>query len=198
LYGSGGYFRLFNGASDIFDIDTSGNGRVYGRWKVDGAVSSTEGNLYLAHATSNHLIFRAAGVGAPTFTTRSAGTKVVLWPSLSGTTYVDYALGVDSSVLWISIPDSASILKIYAGTTEVGRINGSGDIIATRALQAKGDGGAVASTNTFTATSQMGSSGATFTVKGTSGATARDSAGFIKIFVGVTAYYIPVFSAYNG
>lgn len=197
-YGSSSILRLFNGSTDILEISNGGNLQIDGTMKIDGTVSSTEGNLFLNNATKNHLILRSVGVGAPTFTTRSSGTKVVLWPSLSGTTYVDYALGVDSSVLWISIPDSASILKIYAGTTEVGRVNGSGDIIATRALQAKGDGGAVASTNTFTSTSQMGSSGATFTVKGTTGATARDSAGFIKIFVGVTAYYIPVFSAYSG
>lgn len=51
---------------------------------------------------------------------------------------------------------------------------------------------------TYTGQTRTGSAGATYTVKGTSGATARDSAGFFEIYVGTTVYYVPYFAAYNG
>lgn len=51
---------------------------------------------------------------------------------------------------------------------------------------------------TYTGNAFPGNSGVAYTVKGTDGTLARDSAGFLKIFVGTTIYYIPYFAAYNG
>jgi hypothetical protein len=65
-------------------------------------------------------------------------------------------------------------------------------------FRASGDTGGAASTNTLTATSDLtaNSTGVgTILFKGT---TSRNSAGFIKIYVGTTAYYIPVFSDITG
>jgi len=65
-------------------------------------------------------------------------------------------------------------------------------------FRASGDTGGAASTNTLTATSDLT---ANSTGVGTilfKGATSRNSSGFIKIYVGTTAYYVPVFSAITG
>lgn len=248
---------------------------------VTGAVSASYGNLYLNNGTSNHLVFGANGAGAPAFTTRSAGTKVVIYQNV-GVSTVDFALGYESSAMWVSVPNSSGSIKYYAATTNIAdlsgggnwtysgetwgkaqkhylggtkasiavaglgvygtgntrivieatsgnaelnlkqstntwaiytgsgsiffynaaakaEINTSGDYIATRAVVVKGDNGTgVTSSLTLTNVSSAGSAGATFTVKGVSGATARNSAGFIKIWVGTTAYYVPYFDAITG
>jgi len=51
---------------------------------------------------------------------------------------------------------------------------------------------------TYTGNAFPGATGVAYTVKGTAGTLARDSAGFLKIFVGTDIYYIPYFAAYAG
>jgi hypothetical protein len=61
-----------------------------------------------------------------------------------------------------------------------------------------GDQGGVANKTSFTNTSDVtANSTGTGTIK-FKGATSRDSSGFIKIYIGTTAYYVPVFSAITG
>jgi hypothetical protein len=83
------------------------------------------GQIYLNGATGNRIDFNTNGVGAPAFTTRSAGTKIVLYPNISGST-VDYAIGVDNSTLWQSVLNSTGSFKWYAGTTQVASLSGAG------------------------------------------------------------------------
>lgn len=65
-------------------------------------------------------------------------------------------------------------------------------------LRISGDAGGQASHNTLTGTSDItANSTGTGTIK-FKGATSRDSSGFIKIYIGTTAYYVPVFSAITG
>lgn len=65
-------------------------------------------------------------------------------------------------------------------------------------LRISGDAGGQASHNTLTGTSDVtANSTGTGTIK-FKGATSRDSSGFIKIYIGTTAYYVPVFSAITG
>jgi hypothetical protein len=87
--------------------------------------SAANGQLYLNGATSNRIDFNINGVAAPAFTTRSAGTKIVLYPNISGST-VDYAIGIDNSTLWQSVLNSTASFKWYAGTTQVASLSGAG------------------------------------------------------------------------
>lgn len=84
------------------------------------------GQLYF-NGANNRIDFNTNGVAAPTTTTRSAGTKVVLYPAL-GATSVDYALGIDSGALWSSIPgfDAGQFFKWYGATTEIANLSGTG------------------------------------------------------------------------
>ncbi|MEV4883016.1 hypothetical protein MRBLMN1_001493 [Chitinophaga ginsengisegetis] len=83
--------------------------------------------LSLNNTGSNLINFNSAGVAPPSFTTRSIGTKVVLFSALSATGS-DYATGIESSHMWFSIPLNTNVLgyKFYAGTTQIGRIDGMG------------------------------------------------------------------------
>jgi len=83
------------------------------------------GLLHLDNTTSNHLCFAPYGVNAPTVGTRSVGTKMVFYDQL-GSTDVDYAIGIDSYNLWISVPNSGDYFTWYAGDNIVMALNGEG------------------------------------------------------------------------
>ena len=93
-----------------------------------GSATTGEGQLYLNGATNNRIDFNTNGVAAPTANTRSTGTKVVLYPALSGS-QTDYALGIDSATLWSSVPVNSSSFKFkwYGNTTEIASLDGAGE-----------------------------------------------------------------------
>ena len=103
-----------------------------------GQITSTQANstttgagqIYLNGATGNRIDFNANGVAAPTTTTRSVGTKIVLYP-VGGVSSVDYALGIEGSTLWSSVPTTSEQFKWYAGTTAVGTLSGAGALSVT-------------------------------------------------------------------
>lgn len=71
--------------------------------------------------------FSSSTMGAPSFSTRSIGTKTVWNPSY-GATSVDYATGMETNHIWQSVPTNSDGLgfKFYGGTTMVARIGGAG------------------------------------------------------------------------
>ena len=75
-----------------------------------------QGQIYLGGVTGNRIDWRAEGVAAPSTTTRSVGTKLVLYPSVSAT-LVDYALGIDSDTMWFSVASTSGTFRWYGGTT---------------------------------------------------------------------------------
>ena len=94
------------------------------------STSTGGGQLYLNGTTGNRIDFNQNGVAAPAFTTRSVGTKLVLYPNI-GASQVDFALGIENSTLWYSI-DLASSTKQhrwYAGTTKLADLKGSGELV---------------------------------------------------------------------
>ena len=80
--------------------------------------------IYLNGGTSNRIDFNQNGAGAPAFTTRSAGTKIALYPNISAST-VDIGLGYmadgGAPSMWYSIlsPTSNGAFYWYAGTTQI-------------------------------------------------------------------------------
>lgn len=114
-------------------------------------VNGTTPDLFINGSTSGWLRYPTVGVQAPTLTTRSLGTKVVLYPDISPTN-VDYALGIESGTLWSSIPvaTTANQFKWYAGTTERMRLRGDGVLQITQSLADPADGtGAITLKNTL-------------------------------------------------
>lgn len=106
-------------------------GTLTGTLTSTSAGSTTAGSsqLYLNGATNNRIDFNTNGVAPPTFTTRSAGTKILYYPAISGS-QVDYAAGIDGSTLWNSIPGTGSsfYFKWYAGTTNAMQLTGDGNL----------------------------------------------------------------------
>jgi hypothetical protein len=95
------------------------------------------GQIYLNGATGNRIDFNVNGVAAPAFTTRSAGTKLVLYPNVSGSA-ADYAIGIDSSTLWNSVPNTSSFFRWYGGTTLAATLTGAGNLTLVGDLAVNG------------------------------------------------------------
>ncbi len=96
---------------------------------ISGAWTFGAGSLTFNHATSNTLVWSSAGYAAPAFTTRSIGTKLVLFPGIAADA-VDYAIGIDGNTMWFSLPQySASrIFNWYGGTTSIANLTAQGSL----------------------------------------------------------------------
>jgi hypothetical protein len=113
----------------------SGGAGIAGNINVGGDIEITatgtpvtgQGQLSLNGATSNRIDWNTNGTGAPAFTTRSVGTKLLLYPSLTGGTS-DYAMGIDAATLWSSIPENTTgfNFKWYGATTQIASLGGTG------------------------------------------------------------------------
>jgi hypothetical protein len=93
------------------------------------------GQIFLNGATGNRIDFVGAGVAAPTFTTRSVGTKIVLYPVLTASD-ADYALGIDSSTFWSSVSSTSRQFKWYGGTTLAMTLSGTGNLTSVGSVSA--------------------------------------------------------------
>jgi hypothetical protein len=98
---------------------------------LTGSATDGAGQVYLNGATSNRVEWNTQGTGAPAFTTRSAGTKLLMYPAISGS-QVDYAMGIDAATLWSSIPVASSsfYFKWYGGQTQIASLDGTGAFTA--------------------------------------------------------------------
>jgi hypothetical protein len=96
-----------------------------------GSPTDNAGQVYLNGATSNRVEWSTAGTGAPAFTTRSAGTKLLMYPAISGS-QVDYAMGINAATMWSSVPVASSsfYFKWFGGETEVASLDGTGAFTA--------------------------------------------------------------------
>lgn len=99
-------------------------------------VNTGFGQIYLNGAAGNRIDFNTSGVAAPAFTTRSAGTKIVLYPNVGAST-VDYAIGIEGSTTWFSIPAGSGYqFKWYAATTAIATLTGLGALSLSSTLTA--------------------------------------------------------------
>lgn len=89
------------------------------------------GQIYLNGATGNRIDWNVNGVAIPAFTTRSTGTKLVLYPQVNATN-VDFALGIESNNMWFSVPQAVAGngFKWYGGITQVASLSGAGAFAA--------------------------------------------------------------------
>ena len=120
------------GTANISGAVTLGSTLAAGNTTFTGQVTINAGanNLLLTNGTSNWIYWETSGTDAPAFTTRSVGTKLVLYPAI-GASAVDYALGINAGTLWSSIPgnDAGQFFKWYGGQTEVASLSGTGNFL---------------------------------------------------------------------
>lgn len=126
--------KTFSAITTISNTTASTN-TTTGALIVSGGVGISEklyvggGYLALANGTSNLLAFANNAISVPTFTTRSVGTKILLWNSLA-TNATDFAIGIESNSMWLSVPvsNTTNSFKWYGGTTNIATLDGTGNL----------------------------------------------------------------------
>ncbi|MBO9731711.1 MAG: hypothetical protein J7623_23930 [Chitinophaga sp.] len=92
------------------------------------AIERATGNVTVGNLTSTWLNFNPVGLAAPTFTTRSAGSKITLWNAPVNATTAGWDIGMEDSHIWFGVPAPLNTqgFKFYAGISQVGRLDGFG------------------------------------------------------------------------
>ncbi len=136
--------------SNITTVGTLTNVITSGQLTSTGAGNASDGGgqLYLNGSGNNRIDYNTNGTGAPAITTRSAGTKITLYPALSAS-QTDYAIGIDAATMWSSIPvsDPSFKFKWYGNTTEVANLDGTGNFNVAGNITAANINGNVANAN---------------------------------------------------
>jgi hypothetical protein len=94
----------------------------------DGGALNVGGDIVVG--ADKNLVFAQDTIsGPPTFTNRSVGTRIVVYPSISGSG-TDYAIGIEGNTMWQSIGQSSAshFFKWYGGTTGLMSLTGVGTL----------------------------------------------------------------------
>ena len=137
-------------------LNSSGAFNSSGGLTASGQIISTRSNntatnlgqIYLNGAVGNRIDFNQNGIAIPAFTTRSLGTKIVIGSNVSASS-TDYAIGLESTAMWQSIPTalSTSQVKWYGGTTQIAQLTGNGNLSVTGSISSP----SISSTGTISA-----------------------------------------------
>lgn len=147
------------------------------------------GQIFLNGANGNRIDYAAVGVAAPAFTTRSLGTKIVLYPAISASA-VDYAIGVENGAMWYSVNLASAGFKWYAGTTNIATLTGTGAVTFTGTLSASISALGTAATTFLTHTSGLVQSRTATQVLSDIGAQATlNGTGYVKM-AGTSLSYV--------
>ena len=95
-----------------------------------GSATAAQGQIYLNGGTSNRIDYNVNGVAAPTFNGISAGTKIILYPNNSAAS-ADFAIGIEGSTTWFSVPTTTEQFKWYGGVTNIMTLTGAGVLTAS-------------------------------------------------------------------
>ena len=116
----------------VTNATNSGNLSVSGNATVAGNLNVTSGNMVasanislIGGTTNNKLVFNTNGVAAPILNGTSIGTRMILYTAQS-TTSTNFALGIEPSSMWYSVPDTASFHRWYGCTTQLAYLTGTG------------------------------------------------------------------------
>ena len=115
--------NLISNRYDTVKIQTGTTGTVVNEFVFANNTFSAPGIINVA----SRVDFTGAGYAQPSFTNRSAGQKITLYPAITGS-LVDYSIGVDGGVLWTTIPAATTDynFKWYGGESQIASLSGTG------------------------------------------------------------------------
>lgn len=102
--------------------------------ELDQVVNTAQVDLISTQTITGSKSFASAllptntGLGAPTFNTRSAGSKYVFWNQSSASS-CDYAMGMQSASMWFGLPNNnaSNYFQWFGGTTPIATLDGTGN-----------------------------------------------------------------------
>ena len=113
--------------------------------------NETSGLLSMSGSADNRIEFPQVGIGAPTTSTWSGGTKIALWDNV-GPSSTGYAIGIETNAMWFGLDILANThsFKWYGNTTpimtltnELLQVNGGIKTFNTNPTGTAATGGAV-------------------------------------------------------
>jgi hypothetical protein len=115
--------NLISNRYDTVKIQTGTTGTVVNEFVFANNAFSVPGIINVASRAD----FTGAGYAQPSFTNRSAGQKITLYPAITGS-LVDYSIGIDGGVLWTTIPAATTDynFKWYGGESQIASLSGTG------------------------------------------------------------------------
>jgi hypothetical protein len=124
---SGAYYNYYGGGCVVASLDSVGNWNNSGTAQISGCVTISGGTITLNNYFGNYIDFGINGYAPPSFGTRSAGSKLVLFDQVDGSN-TDYAIGIDNAVLWTGVPQNNGTYSFawYGGITPVMTLDGTG------------------------------------------------------------------------
>ncbi|KRE04717.1 hypothetical protein ASE61_07305 [Bosea sp. Root670] len=158
--------------------------RYSGKLTVEGTTASTS-------PTTGALVV-GGGVGS------DGQVSAQAFKAFGASAGYELTIALDGTGAKIGHNSGARDIQFQTSSTTRLTIAATGPVTVAQELRVAGDVGGAANQNTLTGTSNLtaNSTGVgTIKFKGT---TSRDSAGFIKMYAGTTAYYVPVFSGIAG
>lgn len=214
---------LSGGAAQMRDSST-----VWGSWSnngvVIGRVANSTSRVEITNAGAINLINRngsgtdttaislaangsASFSGSVTSTSGTIGGWTIGSSALTGTNISlssggEFSIGASNAVVKMSGSDPEYLF--WAGhadyTSAPVRISATGELRAFKAaaIRLTDDPGGAPSTTTLSSVANTASNSTGAGTIKMKGSTSRDSAGFIKIYIGTTEYWVPVFSAITG
>ncbi len=111
-----------------------GNTNVF---TVTGGALNVSGDVVVSGTRGIH--FTTQGVAPPSFTTRSIGTKINLYPNI-GASAADFAIGIESFNLWSSVVSNLAGFKWYHGITNTMHLASHGNLFINSTTNATGAG----------------------------------------------------------
>ena len=127
-------------ATNLGNLSVGGNASVAGNLNVTTGNIVAGANISLAGGTTNNkLIFNANGVAAPVLNGTSIGTRIILYPVSGVTTQTHFAMGIEGSSTWHSVPDNSCFTRWYAGVNQIANLNGVGQFTVANILSAVGN-----------------------------------------------------------
>lgn len=127
------------GGSHIFQSTTDTGTNAVGLWiaRIGTSTAVSTRPLYewrnastsvlqllpLNSGADSALMFRANGTGAPSFTSRTNGLRLIIYPAISGA-LVDYGFGIESGYMWSAVAGAAQGYRWYGGTTVLATLGG--------------------------------------------------------------------------
>lgn len=195
-----GYDGIYMDASSFLTIN---NNVIYESGR-SGVFINASSNFYVLHNIAINNGSSGAGYDGIKITDSLTGTiEGNRCTDFQGTKTQEYGVrstGTSTTMRLINnfLAGNATGAYSLTGSNSVLDVDTVGSLIFNGALHLTGSGGGLSGAVSYTGASNVdANSSGTGTVK-FKGATSRDSAGFVTVYIGTTPYYIPVFSAITG